>query len=81
MARKKCDMQALRARRALIWYDSAAASMARLLDALDGSSPGLRAVELRHLCEGYDADLEVMSCYQSGLHELGERLPAGPWDI
>lgn len=79
MARKKGDMCAIRARRALIWYDQVATHMARLIDLLDGSTLGLRAVEARHLLVG-EPSAEVMSAYAAGLRELGAVLPAGPWD-
>lgn len=79
MARKKCDIRAIRARRALLWYDETATHMARLLDLLDGSTPGLRAVEARHLLVG-EPSAEVMSAYGAGLRELGAVLPVGPWD-
>lgn len=79
MARKRCDIRAIRARRALLWYDEVATHMARLLDLLDGSTPGLRAVEARHLLVG-EPSTEVMSAYATGLRELGAVLPAGPWD-
>lgn len=79
MARKRCDIRAIRARRAMLWYDEAATHMARLIDLLDGSTPGLRAVEARHLLVG-EPSAEVMSAYGAGLRELGAVLPVGPWD-
>ena len=79
MARKRCDIRAIRARRAMLWYDEAATHMARLIDLLDGSTPGLQAVEARHLLAG-EPSAEVMSAYAAGLRELGAVLPVGPWD-
>lgn len=79
MAQKKCDLRIIRARRALMWYDEVATHMARLLDLLDGSTPGLRAVEARHIFRG-EPSVEVMSAYGAGLRELGDVLPVGPWD-
>lgn len=79
MARKRCDIRAIRARRAMLWYDETATHMARLIDLLDGSTPGLRAVEARHLLVG-EPSAEVMSAYATGLRELGAVLPVGPWD-
>ena len=80
MRQSKRDMRAIRGRRAMIWYDDVSTHMAQIIDALDGSSPGLRALEAAHLYDGGDDD-SWRVYYHDGLRELGAGLPAGPWDI